>query len=189
MTAFETPLFPLKTVLFPGGVLALRIFEPRYLDMVSRCLKQGETFGVLLIVDGEEVGAASTVHIGTLADIVDWHRGSDGLLGIVAVGRSRFVLEESWQLDDGLYVGRVSPLDPEPQAELPSAHRQLASLLRQVLPRLGDAAKYLAEDYDDATWVGYRLAEVLPLSLTDRQACLEMNDAVARLRKLGTTLN
>lgn len=189
MTHGETPLFPLKTVLFPGGVLPLRIFEPRYLDMVSRCVRNGEPFGVLMIVSGGEVGGASTVDVGTLAEIVDWHRGADGLLGIVAVGRSRFVLEEARQLEDGLYVGRIAVLDPEPRCELPEAYGSLASLLREVLPTLGDAARYLTEDYGDATWVGYRLAEVLPLTLADRQACLEMNDPVARLKRLGTAVN
>src|SRR5690606_41531465 len=85
-----TPLFPLKTVLFPGGVLPLRIFEPRYVDMIGRCMKRPQKFGVLLIVEGSETGAAQTAEIGTLAEIVDWHQEADGLLGIVAAGRDRF---------------------------------------------------------------------------------------------------
>ena len=88
----QVPLFPLRTVLYPGGPLPLRIFEPRYIDMVSKCLKKDCQFGVLLIREGNEAGAASTYNIGTLARITDWYQGSDGLLGITAVGEQRFRL-------------------------------------------------------------------------------------------------
>ena len=86
----EVPLFPLNTVLFPGGPLPLRIFETRYLDMVSRCMKDDLPFGVLLIREGAEVGPAATCDVGTLARIVDWYQGSDGLLGVTAIGTERF---------------------------------------------------------------------------------------------------
>lgn len=190
MTADDRiPLFPLKTVLFPGGVLPLRIFEPRYLDMVGRCMKSRQPFGVLLIVEGSEVGDARTAAIGTLAEIVDWHQEADGVLGVTATGLDRFELKETSMLEDRLYVGRIEVLAAEPRAALPEQYAYLAKLLRQVLPRLGASFQHLTEDYEDATWVGYRLAEVLPLSLEDRQACLEMEDAVARLEKLCATFN
>jgi uncharacterized protein len=185
-----TALFPLKTVLFPGGVLPLRIFEPRYVDMVGRCLKRRQNFGVLLIVEGAEVGGpARTAEVGTLAEIVDWHLESDGLLGIVAAGRERFRLKGSSLLSDGLYVGQIERLADEARRQLPDRYLNLAKLLRQVLPRLGAHAANEDERYDDASWVGYRLAEVLPLTLEDRQACLEMEDPVARLERLSASLN
>jgi len=184
-----TPLFPLKTVLFPGGVLPLRIFEPRYVDMIGRCMKEPQKFGVLLIVEGSETGAARTVDVGTLAEIVDWHQDTDGLLGIVALGRERFRLERSSRRPDGLYVGSIEPLPAEERQPLPERHRYLAKLLKQVLPRLGPYAQHLDEDYTDATWVGYRLAEVLPLTLRVRQECLEMDDPLARLDRLSASLN
>jgi len=181
-------LFPLKTVLFPGGLLPLRIFEARYLDMVKRCLKGEQKFGVLMIVEGSEVGRARTANVGTLAEIVDWHQQPDGLLGIVVVGRERFRLVETSMQDDGLYVGRVDVLPEAARCALPPRHAYLAKLLRQVLARLGIQRRG-DEDYEDASWVGYRLAEVLPLSLEDRQACLEIDDPIARLDRLGESLN
>lgn len=184
-----TPLFPLKTVLFPGGVLPLRIFEARYLDMIGRCLKRSQRFGVLMIVDGSEVGPARTARVGTLAEIVDWHQEADGLLGIVVVGRERFRLDELSVLEDGLYVGRIHVLEDEPRRALPQRYAHLPKLLRQVLQRTGAYAQPDEENFEDATWVGYRLAEILPMSLEDRQACLEMKDPVARLDKLGGSLN
>lgn len=185
----QVPLFPLKTVLFPGGVLALRIFEPRYLDMVGRCVRNADAFGVLLIVEGSEAGAARTADIGTLAEIVDWNREPDGLLGVTVVGTQRFELTSASMREDRLYIGRVAVLAAEPSRPLPDRFVHLASMLKEILPRLGAAYTHMSERYDDATWVGYRLAEVLPLSLEDRQACLEMEDAVARLERLSATLN
>ena len=96
VTKKTVPLFPLNTVLFPGGPLPLRVFETRYLDMVSRCMKEGEPFGVVLLAEGSEAGAAggvSTLATGTLATIFDWYQGNDGLLGITALGGDRFVLK------------------------------------------------------------------------------------------------
>ena len=85
----EVPIFPLNTVLFPGGPLPLRIFEPRYIDMVSHCMKTESPFGVLLIREGSEAGQATTFDIGTLARITDLYQGSDGLLGVTAIGEQR----------------------------------------------------------------------------------------------------
>ena len=153
----RTPLFPLKTVLLPGGLVPLRIFEARYLDMVGRCLKSEQRFGVLMIVEGSEVGRAQTASIGTLAEIVDWHQEADGLLGIVVAGRERFRLIETSMLDDGLYVGRIEVLREPPRCGLPPRHAHLAKLLKQVLTRLG-VQRRSDEDYEDASWVGYRLA-------------------------------
>jgi len=182
-----TALFPLKTVLFPGGLLPLRIFEPRYLDMVGRSLKGEQKFGVLMILEGSEVGRARTAEVGTLAEIVDWHQEADGILGIVVAGRGRFRVIESTVQGDGLYVGRIEPLSEASRCPLPRRHAHLAKLLQQILARLGIQQRG-DEDYEDASWVGYRLAEVLPLSLEDRQACLEMEDPIARLEKLRASL-
>jgi Lon protease-like protein len=104
----QAPLFPLNTVLFPDGPLPLRIFEPRYLDMISGCMKQDKPFGVLLIKDGHEAGPATTHSVGTLARVTDWYQGSDGLLGITAIGTERFRLQSVEQQSDGLNVlGRL----------------------------------------------------------------------------------
>jgi Lon protease-like protein len=144
----EIPLFPLNTVLFPGGPLPLRIFEPRYVDMVRRCMREGVPFGVLLIRAGTEVGeVTSTADVGTSARIVDFHQMQDGLLGIVCLGERRFRVLARRTQPDGLHLGDV-----------------------EWLPDQAGSA---------------RLAEILPISLADKQSCLEMDDPVARLERLA----
>ena len=106
----QVPLFPLNTVLFPGGPLPLRIFEPRYLAMVSNCVQSDAPFGVLLIRDGNETGPATTQEIGTLARITDWYQGSDGLLGVTAVGLQKFRVISSRREASGLNVGTIEIL-------------------------------------------------------------------------------
>jgi Lon protease-like protein len=176
------PLFPLGTVLFPGGPLPLRVFEPRYLDMVSRCMKTNSAFGVVLLSSGSEIGEAGTVAIGTRARVIDWYQGSDGILGITAVGGERFELQATSRQPDGLYVGEVSALEAEPRISLPGEYEAMAALLEVIVDDLGKLYESLDKQYDDATWVGCRFAEILPISMEDRQQCLEMNDAVERLR-------
>ena len=136
-TELQVPLFPLRTVLYPGGPLPLRIFEPRYIDMIGRCLKSDSPFGVLLIREGSEAGAATTYDVGTLARITDWYQGSDGLLGITAVGEQRFRLLSSVRQTDGLAVGTIELLPTEAGPELPEEYKPLASILSGVLDDLG----------------------------------------------------
>jgi Lon protease-like protein len=176
------PLFPLRTVLFPDGPLPLRVFESRYLDMVSRCVKEESQFGVVLILAGSEIGEAETVAVGTGARISDWYQGSDGILGVTAVGTQRFRLRTCTQQPDGLYVGEIDTLDPEPRCNLPEEYRSMAALLEAIIDDLGRLYEPLDKHYADATWVGYRFAEILPLSLEQKQHCLELNDPVERLR-------
>jgi Lon protease-like protein len=180
------PLFPLKTVLFPGGVLPLRVFEPRYLTMVSECLREGNGFGVLLIKEGEEVGEAETFKIGTIAQIVDWDQGSDGLLGITVEGRQRFRLESAEKRNDGLYIGEPKRIADELGIPVPDDYQFLVDLLKDVLDELGSYYQHLVKKYDDSSWVGFRLTEALPLTPTTKQELLEMNDPLARLSLLTT---
>jgi hypothetical protein len=182
------PLFPLGTVLFPDGPLPLRVFEPRYLDMVSRCMKDGSEFGVVLLMSGSEIGEAETATIGTRARILDWYQGSDGILGITAVGAERFVLNTSSRQTDGLYLGDVSPIAAEPTSVLPDEYQSMAALLEVIINDLGKLYEDLDTNYTDATWVGRRFAEILPVSLEDKQRCLEMNDPIERLRYIRPLL-
>lgn len=181
MSGEWVPLFPLRTVLFPDGPLPLRVFEPRYLDMVSRCLRNDSPFGVLLLLAGSEVGAASTASVGTLARIADWYQGSDGILGVTALGTSRFDLHDVDQQDDGLYLGRVTPLQAEAAVPLPDDFLPMAELLQVILDDLGKLYGDLPRRMDDATWVGCRFAEILPMPLEQKQHCLQLTDAVERL--------
>ena len=182
----EIPLFPLKTVLFPGGPLTLRIFEPRYLDMVANCLRGNNRFGVVAISRGAEVGLAETFDVGTLAEIIDWHQ--DGaMLGIVAIGRESFRLETKSRRPDGLYVGEVELRDREPRQPLKQSHAALPGLLRSLLEPLS-SYRAIETYYDDAVWLGYRLTEVLPLALPLKQELLEMTDSHARLDRIAASL-
>jgi Lon protease-like protein len=184
--SIEIPLFPLKTVLFPGGPLRLRIFEARYLDMVARCARADNRFGVVAIRNGGEVGEAEIFGAGTLAEIVDWHQDG-GLLGIVTVGRESFHLESTSRQADGLYVGRATVREREPRRPLREAHVPLAELLRGLLVSL-PAYRSVEPAYDDAAWVSYRLTEVLPLELPLKQELLEMTDSDARLERIAASL-
>lgn len=183
------PIFPLNTVLFPGGPLPLRIFESRYLDMVSNCLKTDSPFGVLLIREGAEAGLATTHHVGTLARISDWYQGSDGLLGITAIGEQRFRLESSERQSDGLNVGEVELVAAEDSLPLPDEYRALTQILANVMDDLGRLYESLDRRYDDAVWVTYRFLELLPIDLDRKQLSLESSDTVARLKLVDELLD
>jgi uncharacterized protein len=182
----EIALFPLNTVLFPGGPLPLRIFEARYTDMVRKSLREESAFGVVLIEGGTETGVvAATAAVGTSARIADFYSLSDGLLGVTCIGVHRFKLGGRRLQSDGLNLGSVEWLAAEQEVPLPEEYRHLGQLLRKVLPELGTFYEFVTKHFDDATWVGYRLAEILPMSLSDKQYCLELNDPLARLARLS----
>jgi Lon protease-like protein len=178
-------LFPLNMVLFPAGSLPLRIFETRYVDMVRRCMRESQAFGVVLIREGQETGPAETFHVGTLAKIVDFHQLSDGLLGLSCVGEQRFRVLRRWAQADGLNLGEVEWLAPEAVVSVPERHARLPQLLKTVLPQLGEVYTNIHMRLDDAAWVGHRLAEILPIPLADKQLCLELDDPIQRLDVLA----
>ena len=187
--ARDVPLFPLHTVLFPDGPLGLRIFEPRYLDMVSECLRNEQPFGVCLIQSGQEAGEAARPHLtGTFARIVDWQRGDDGLLSISARGDKRFHVQDTHVERNQLLRGTVQPLTSEPSAPLPAKCDYMTDVLDQLFEHAGDVYADLPKRPDDASWVGYRLAEVLSLPLVRRQYFLELEDPLLRLSQLDQIL-
>ncbi len=179
--AVRLPLFPLKTVLFPGGVLPLRVFEARYMDMVTRCMRESSGFGVCLIAAGEEVGEAAVPSaVGTEAVIEQWDMGTPGVLTLVTRGTRRFRIEDHEVEHDGLLVGRVRWLvDPSPQP-VPEAQADVLPLLRALA---SEEAARLPEPhlFDDAGWVSARYAEMLPIPLAARQQLLELDDVLSRL--------
>jgi Lon protease-like protein len=179
------PLFPLHAVLFPGGPLPLRIFETRYTDMVRRCMRAGEPFGVVLIQQGEEAGeVATTATVGSSARIVDFHSLHDGLLGISCVGECKFRVQRVWRAADGLHMGEVEWLPAAPAPPLPADYQRLASAVRRALDELAEHYQHVEKKFDDAAWVGARLAELLPIELNDKQVLLELEDPLARLDAL-----
>ena len=183
-SSVEIPLFPLRTVLFPGGPLPLRIFETRYTDMIGKCLKEDRGFGVIAIRSDEQSDAAEIHQVGTLARIVDWYQFDDGLLGITALGETKFLLRSLRQQEDGLNLGRVDFLEQEVAMSVPDEFHPLIHLLQNILTGLETHYRYIEKSYEDASWVGCRLAEVLPLSLEQKQMCLELVDPVQRMEVL-----
>lgn len=188
MNTTHIPLFPLHTVLFPGGPLPLRVFEARYLDMISSCMKNDCGFGVVQIREGREVGeAALAFETGTLARITDWHMRHDGLLGITVTGQQRFRIASVKVERTQLSVARVEMLPEDPELDLPNEYLPLVDMLRKLIDQVHHYAG-LPRKYGDAGWVSYRLAELLPIGMEKRQAILEMDDPVQRLATLFETL-
>ena len=185
MTTLSIPLFPLHTVLFPNGALPLRIFEPRYLDMISTCMKGGEGFGICLIKDGSEVGkAAETYETGTLSEISYFNMDANGMLCITAHGKQRFhILSKSVQHNQ-LTIADVELLPNEEEQNIPKEFTPAVEVLRNLLEQLGYPFAKLEKHYDDASWVGSRLAELLPLRLEHKQYLLQLDDPIQRLDRL-----
>lgn len=179
------PLFPLKTVLFPGGPLQLRVFEQRYLEMVSECLRKGTVFGICLIREGEEVGnAAVPESLGTLARISDWEQRPDGLLGVTVTGDRRFRIRDYHADRQQLLHADVDLLDEVPPQPVPERFSGLQGLLRRILEQLDGPYRQLQPQYEDAGWVSHRLAEILPLPLAAKQRLLAEDDPMHRLEAL-----
>lgn len=181
----ELPLFPLHTVLFPEGRLAVRVFERRYFDMVTACLKSDRPFGVCLIKSGAEVGApAEPQEVGTLAHIVKCDLEQPGILQIVARGEGRFRVRATSARADQLLVAEADRL-PDLDGPMPPQHGRLVQALRHVLDQAGEEAYFPPPQWEDAAWVSSRLAELLPLPLGLKQALLELDDIDMRLDVLA----
>jgi uncharacterized protein len=186
----EIALFPLNTVLFPGGLLPLRIFETRYVDMVGACMRQDASFGVVLIVDGNDTSAqVSFAAVGTAARIVDFQSQPDGLLGLLCRGERRFRVQHSHQQPDGLNRATVEWLADGPLTPLQPQYQPLAGVLRKVMARLANIGRFTEPNYDDASWVSHRLAEFLPLEPAWQQRLLEIDDPNERLGLLAPLID
>lgn len=157
--------------------------------MIGHCLKNEQPFGILLIRSGEETGPATTYDVGTLAGIQDWYQGSDGLLGVTAIGAQRFRLTGRDRQPDGLNIGEVDLLPDISGVPLPDEYKPLAKILAGVLDDLGRLYANLEMRFDDAAWVAYRFAEILPMGAEQKQACLELDDPVQCLEIVRDVLD
>ena len=183
-------VFPLGVVLLPGGLLQLRIFEPRYLRMVSECLRQQAPFVVAAILSGREAGdVAVPAASGTLAEIVDWEQLEDGLLGLLCEGRQKVSIGELSAEQDGLLRAAVQPLAGESPAALPDEFVWMAELLEQLARQLGAPYDRLLREAPGAGDVADRLVELLPLPLAQKQALFEAPGPVERLRRLAALID
>lgn len=183
-------LFPLNTVLFPGSVLPLRLFEQRYLDMSAACMKEGKPFGICLIDQGSETGdAASTHQVGTLAEITTWEMEQLGILNITARGLKRFrILEQESGANHSLSA-RVEVIPNNGPLPLPGERQRLLPLLQRIIKDLGSERIPEPHLVDEAEWVSYRITEVLPIQNLAKQKLLELEDPIARLEILEKFLD
>jgi len=181
----DLPIFPLSTVLFPGGLLPLRVFEARYMDMTRECMKHDRPFGVCLIREGKEVGGGAKPHeIGCLATIMHWDMQQLGLLQLRTRGGQRFRILGSSVAPQGLLRARIELIADEEDAAVPEEFGALPDLLRLVVADKSEAVFAEPHKFDSASWVGYRLSEILPVPLAAKQKLLELDGAVPRLEIL-----
>jgi uncharacterized protein len=180
------PLFPLHQVLLPGAAMDLRIFERRYLDLVRDCGRSGGGFGVCLILEGGEAGApAMPAAYGVEARIENFDLGEDGLLSLRVRGHRRFHVVRTRVRDNGLVMADVEWLRPDEEGEIRPEHALLGTLLQTMMEKVGtDLSKLPPRVFEHAGWVGWRLAQVLPITHEQRVSILQEDDVHARLQRL-----
>ncbi len=183
----EIHIFPLGTVLFPGGLLPLKVFEQRYIEMTKSCLRESRPFGVCLIREGREVGTAAVPQaVGCLASIERWDMPQFGVFQLVARGGERFRIRDMRVAPNQLISAAVESLPPDtPAAEVDPLCREV---LQAIIDKVGAERFPAPLRLDDAAWIGYRLAEMLPLEAPIKQELLEMTDAAGRLDRLRSLL-
>lgn len=186
MTHESLPLFPLHKVLLPGAAMDLRIFERRYLDLVRDCGRSGGGFGVCLILEGNEAGAPATpAAYGVEALIENFDMGEDGLLSLRVRGHRRFHVVRTRVRDNGLVMADVEWLFADEDLEILPEHALLGTLLQTMMEKVGtDVSKLPARVFEHAGWVGWRLAQVLPITPEQRVSLLQEDDVNARLQRL-----
>lgn len=185
---YEVPLFPLGAVLFPDGILPLKVFEQRYMDMAKACLKNGAPFGVCLIREGSEVGMPAVPEsVGTLAHIQDWDMAQLGVLQLRTAGGNRFRVLETRVLENGLIIGNVEDLVADSALESDEFFA-CRDFLAALLKRIGNERFHGEPRLDDPSWVSFRITELLPISMRIKQKMLELTDARMRLEILHRVL-
>jgi uncharacterized protein len=183
------PLFPLETVLYPAGLLPLRIFEPRYLDMVSESLRNETPFGIVPIKYGSEVGATPHFYrVGTIATIESWDQGQDGLLHIEVSGSRLFRVTNHNIRVNRLLIGDIDYMDDAVDAVIPKEFEYLRGLLKDIYENNLEQVPYKGWDMDSALWVAHRLAEVLPLEMSEKVDILNTPDAIEKLSRIDEGL-
>ena len=200
LTLSSLPLFPLGSVLFPGGLLALRVFEVRYLDMVRKCHQAGAPFGVVALTQGREVRQAGAPEeqfndVGTLAVIEQIDTPQPGLITLLCRGSQRFRITQRIHLPHGLWIADVGHIDPDLMVPIPQDLRKASTALAQVLhtlkqrdPETPTAIVPTAAQLDDCGWVANRWCELLPVPLELKQRLMELDNPLVRLELVGDVL-
>ena len=193
----DIALFPLRVVLFPGSKLDLQIFERRYLDLISQCMRNDEGFGVCLLREGEEVireVSKQTIHrTGTYGKIVDWDQLENGLLGVTVEGQTKFRIHDCWQADSGVLEASVefNEMDSLQQDVVPHGDEfaALVDLLQNLESHPMIAQKNIPVDYDNLWELGWRLSELIPIELEKRQDLLELDDPWDRIHAIESLVS
>lgn len=191
----KTAIFPLNTIIFPGGTLPLQIFEQRYLSLIKDCMKNETGFVIVLISEGKEVGAAPQIYsVGCYVEIIDWESLPNGLLGISIQAKERVRLSNISVRDDGLLLAETSPLEssmesslesaPDKQSTLPDVFLPLADTLKQLMQHPFAKRYQDSIDYENVADICYRLSELLPISNKEKQSLLETESAQQMLDQL-----
>ena len=200
LTLSSLPLFPLGSVLFPGGLLALRVFEVRYLDMVRKCHQAGAPFGVVALTQGREVRQAGAPEeqfndVGTLAVIEQIDTPQPGLITLLCRGSQRFRITQRSHLPHGLWIADVGHIDPDLMVPIPQDLRKASTALAQVLhtlkqrdPETPTAIVPTAAQLDDCGWVANRWCELLPVPLELKQRLMELDNPLVRLELVDDVL-
>ena len=184
-TAMHVPLFPLNSIVLPKGRIPLQLFEPRYIDMLTRCLKEDRGFVIVLLREGLETRRhAAFYDIGTYVRIVDFQQLDNGLLGITVEGDYKVAVVKTWQAPDGLNMGDVEGLLMEPDLPVPDRLTELSSVLKALLRHPVVSDLDMSVDFDNARDVGWRLTELLPLDKHEKQRLVELQDPLERLDRL-----
>lgn len=178
----ELPIFPLNTVLYPGGTIQLRIFEQRYLQMITQCMKTDSPFGVCMIADGREAGVPAVPHaVGVKASITSWDMEQLGLLHVQARGGERFRILTTQTESNGLIRAQVERILPELRLPVPETMNDVIIALRAIVAKAGLDNVPEPHEFYDAAWVGYRFCELLPMPLAAKQGLLELDEPLVRL--------
>ena len=188
----QIPLFPLRVVMFPRGRLNLQIFERRYIDLVTNCMRTNSGFGICLLKEGEEIiqeGTNQTIHrTGTYSNIIDWDQLENGLLGITVEGSAKFNIEDCWQSDSGVLQGNVqfNETDNVGRETIPldDQYTALADLLQNLESHPLVEQKKLIIDYNNLWDLGWRLSELIPIEIEQKQQLLEIDDPWERIQSI-----
>ncbi len=185
----DVAIFPLNAVLFPGGILPLRIFEQRYMDMAAACMRNDQPFGICLIKSGKEVGVPATPEeVGCTTRIVEWEMQQLGLLSVKTRGEQRFRIRESGVTASGLTRATIEFLPDDEDTQLGDEFPACSKLLKAVIDQHGSQIVSEPMEFESASWVGARLAEILPVPLAAKQKLLELQDARQRIEILDKFL-
>ena len=200
LTLSSLPLFPLGSVLFPDGVLALRVFEVRYLDMVRKCHRTGAPFGVVALTQGQEVRQAGAPEerfndIGTLAIIEQLETPQPGLVTLLCRGSQRFRITQRHHLQHGLWIADVDHVEQDLTVPVPDDLKKASTALAQVLhtlqvrdPDMPHLITPTAAQLNDCGWVANRWCELLPVPLELKQRLMELDNPLVRLELVGDVL-